>query len=528
MSRGIWEINTMSKQKGSNEKGKPTTFVRESSGLVREMGVTDIMAFIMAPVMGGGVAYYICTIAGASPGASIPLVFLIMGLLYLPYVATMGILSSTMPRSGGMFVPISRTLHPALGFASGWLAYVGMGMIVGIICSVGATLLGVAFLITGVWTSVGTWLTSHVLWVGILFAVGGWAVQLSGIKVLRYITKAGVYIPFAVLVIVWGILSVTGPEGAMEAFNAEFGAGAWGSLLEAAGNAGWEFPAITLGATGSALIAAVWSLQGSISISFFGGEIKTMGKKITYSYIGGYLLAIAGYVGTAALLYWCFGGIIGPQGFLATHSPGALAEVLGAPIKPSLPFYMGLLLPTGTAFAVVMLITMWPLNGILPIFASTSRVLFALSFDRAVPSEFAEVNDRGAPTWATHITLGMAIAGCIVFHFGVKEVLGTTAIPFTFMIMMFGMSAMILPFIRPSLFDRAPIKSKSLMVLLGAYTMVFGFFTLFLCALEMGISSALYISILLGVGMIIYTYQQKKNVESGVDISKVYEEIPPG
>src|SRR3989442_1127706 len=103
---------------GVSRKGTADVFVRRSSGLVREISATDALI--------GNILIFNLVIASVTllavpftfPGVSLPggilLSFIPAALIATVYV----FFSVAMPRSGGDYVFISRTLHPAIGFAA--------------------------------------------------------------------------------------------------------------------------------------------------------------------------------------------------------------------------------------------------------------------------------------------------------------------------------------------------------------------------------------------------------------------------
>jgi amino acid transporter len=146
-------------------KEKPIVFVRRASGLVRELGSIDIMAAVMATVIGAGVLYFAVKAPVGFPGASIPLAYLIAACLEIPFVACIGLMVSSLPRSGGLYVPISRVLHPTVGFVGGWCFVVCLGFVIGVMSFVAMITLGTGLIIAGLsipsLTSAGEALCSH-------------------------------------------------------------------------------------------------------------------------------------------------------------------------------------------------------------------------------------------------------------------------------------------------------------------------------------------------------------------------------
>ena len=67
-----------------------------------------------------GLALTLPTVAALLPGADFFTGFLIAWIIQLATVLAYLLLSVAMPRSGGDYVWVSRSIHPAVGFMSGW------------------------------------------------------------------------------------------------------------------------------------------------------------------------------------------------------------------------------------------------------------------------------------------------------------------------------------------------------------------------------------------------------------------------
>src|SRR5256885_5349488 len=103
-------------------------FVRRSSGLVRDISTShaligNILLFNLLIA-----AVTIVTVPFTFPGANLP-VAVLLGLIPSLLLATVYFLYGVaMPRSGGDYVYVSRTLHPSLGFAANF-TFVAWGAI---------------------------------------------------------------------------------------------------------------------------------------------------------------------------------------------------------------------------------------------------------------------------------------------------------------------------------------------------------------------------------------------------------------
>jgi amino acid transporter len=115
----------------ANEQGvgaaRPATdrglFARQSTGLVREVSTTSALFMNWLSgfppfVLGVGIFF----ILSAFAGANLYLTYLIAALIGLPILFTLGMLSSVIPRSGGDWVIVTRTLGPYIGIISSFCA----------------------------------------------------------------------------------------------------------------------------------------------------------------------------------------------------------------------------------------------------------------------------------------------------------------------------------------------------------------------------------------------------------------------
>jgi APA family basic amino acid/polyamine antiporter len=99
-------------------------FVRKSTGLVREASFLDAAIFtatFSAPV-GTTLAFGLFWALGAFPGTNILLAIVLSALIDVPILIMMAYMASSMPRTGGDYVWVSRILSPSLGMVSSFAA----------------------------------------------------------------------------------------------------------------------------------------------------------------------------------------------------------------------------------------------------------------------------------------------------------------------------------------------------------------------------------------------------------------------
>jgi basic amino acid/polyamine antiporter, APA family len=93
------------------------------------------------------------------------------------------------------------------------------------------------------------------------------------------------------------------------------------------------------------------------------------------------------------------------------------------------------------------------------------------------------------------------------------------------------LSAMLLPYHKPEIYDRSPVKWElfgiPVMTILGTFTFIAGWFFLYLSMENFTPVVMLTLIGVMVVGLFIYLVQQHKNKKEGIDSSKIYSDIPP-
>jgi APA family basic amino acid/polyamine antiporter len=132
-----------------NKSPSPTTvkgtFVREATGLTRQLGAKDALMFNLLNMGIPWTFLYLFFAALLFPGVNLPLTVLLGFPLVVVTAITYYYLTSIMPRTGGDFVWVGRIIHPSIGFmnnfalavffisfvgpVSGWLFQYGIGTI---------------------------------------------------------------------------------------------------------------------------------------------------------------------------------------------------------------------------------------------------------------------------------------------------------------------------------------------------------------------------------------------------------------
>ena len=390
-------------------------FVRKSSGLTKSGSPWRI--FVMATTdqgVGAFMATFFLYGVGAFPRTNLVLSLALSAAMLLAFNLVYGLLAAAYPRSGGEYVFLSRILHPALGFIANFGAFVAF-------CFFSATggflVFTLAFApameVLGVithhpWiTSVGNWSgTTHHAWLlaGILVVLYG-VMCAYGMKVYyRYqgITWWVGIVCFVVLLVVYGTAS---HQTFVNGFNhymlvTAHQTGGYGKLLAAAHHAGvphgYSFHD-TLG-----MFAVATSVTGAGA--YLGGEVRTPLKTQTLGSAGGGLFFMVVIVLIALLIdHTTSLGFNQAATFLSVQHSSAYTPGQ----SPVFTFYAYLCTSSPVLLIIMMLGTVLfslilvPQQIIYP-----TRMLFAWSFDRLIPSKVASVSPRtNSPIIATIIVV---------------------------------------------------------------------------------------------------------------------------
>jgi len=523
-----------------DEKG--VIFTRRASGLVRELSWFDVFIFVVAGPAASGVIFYSVSTAADYPGASLPLAFLIGLFLFLPITLLVAITSATMPRSGGLYITVSRLLGPTIGFISAWLLFIGYGISSGVLGYIVTGLIGSSFSTAALSGGIG-WLDSigQAMQTNLGQLIGGtavitifWWIAYTGIRRVKSLMRIAFFIPLigTVIAVIWFFLS-GGIESVSAAFNQTWGTGAFQAIMSKATELGWKTQPFSFSATISALIVVIWAYTSITIINYAGGEIKTPKTSMMRGFTIGTIFVGLFYVIIVFAVYRAFGSFIGCYDFLYDNHPEELKSIMGGLVQPSVPFYfMSLAKNVWFGLLVSISIALWFANSILPGFLANSRLAFAMSMDKSLPKALSKVNRRtGSPTNAVHLNAVFCLLGVLMMMLSVDVILSILTITVFFIFWPFGLSAMLLPYHKPEIYERSPVKWEifglPVMTILGAFVFAAGWFFIYMSLKNFSPVIMLTLIAVMLAGMVVYIYQQSKNKKDGVDVNLIYSQIPP-
>jgi amino acid transporter len=480
------------------------------------------------------------------PGASLPIGILLTFIPSALIAAVYVFYSVAMPRSGGDYVYISRTLHPALGFAAnfsfvGWNA-IWIGVYANWVATVGLSGLFASLALTGgasFWSGLATAVSGH--WAAFIIAtivnIGIAAVVMSGLRPALRVMKVLFYVGTLGILVAIVVVATTS--------NSTFVAGvnhltSYQGILDAAHKAGYASPAswTELGPTVLSVGLLSLSMMFVMFSAYTGGEVKNVARSMPISIygsllVGGVLFLIMGVI---AVNTW------GNEFMAAINTvfySAPTSYTLAAP-----PNYNYLAAIGNPNLLLIILVNLgWvliPIAAIIFNYIPNSRCVFAWSFDRILPIKAAEVSDRfHSPVIATLIVAVAAEASIIGYtFFGTTQFLGGSVLGYIATFLTTAIAAIVFPYLKRSkwMYEASPLKPRlagvPVMTIIGVLTvavfavMIYGFLTnsLFAANVPQGL---IFFGALWVVGFVIYFIAFAVRSSQGVPFGAAFAELPP-
>ena len=537
--------------------GKTDLFVRKSSGFVREASSFDAVVFnaVFSAPVGAVLAWGVFFSLSAFPGANIVAAILISLVLNIPIILMMSSLASSMPRTGGDYVWVSRILSPQLATISSFAAAFS--------ALIGATFwaryfpvyaLGPALVTFGSMFKNSTMITwgnnfqSNNSWIVIgafamivlmtFLLIAGTKRTLKWMNVFWITASVGTFLAFIALAI-----------GSKAKFQTNFN-----SLSSNYGATGDSYQNVISGGGSGATASSLTNWNATLPTVFvimtfmmwnwwsvyLSGELKGASNRqrhvriMSTSLLWNVVFLIMGVL----LLY----RIVGYDFMVGANTGGNKAYVL-----PNAPWYhflasVTLNVPVLT-FLIVGSFLFWSLPAMVGNVYQPVRAVFAWSFDRLLPEKLANVNPRThSPVPAILTVMGLVTAMLIwsvsATTFATWLALGVLA--GVVCIVIVALAAFTFPSRRKDLYNNSPANQKFLGIPvlrivspLSALVMVFLVWAVLKYpALAIGTPEhAWWVPAFIGgivvVGLVLYYVPKVVRKSQGIDIDLVYKELPP-
>jgi basic amino acid/polyamine antiporter, APA family len=518
-------------------------FIRDATGFVRQIGPWYALSLAVGAIaIGGGVIAFFFTL-GVFPHANLYLSWLLGGAALVALGIVYVQLVETVPRTGGDYVFASRLLHPAVGASIGgalvvlfaifpafWATNFAAGHFAAL-----TTALGDAFGSDTMksWTFQSD--NEHFALGAILIVLLTAIAMLS--TVMGYRVLGWCFILGMLTLAVGLVVLATHSNGDFRAaFDKTYGAGSYQGVLDGAAKDGYSGGYTFKDTLGSLPYAALW-MWGVAFAAYPGGELRNVGKTIKVSILGSAAVTIVVYL----IATWIANGTLTPR-FMAAANFLSLqhAEDYKVADSPSLTGYVGLLTSNGFAQVCIALIAIFTEIAIIMTYLlTTSRILFAFSFDRLLPDGLVKMSRRGTPVTAIAIislTILVALAFSIYTDYLAILTNGTLGLAIVYVVI----SALPLLliyrhrdlYLAGPRFLATPVAGVPLLVIISVVSVIFNFAIVILAMVHpLGLGpftwkSALATIIFFSWGVVLWAGMRAMYRGRGQNLDAVLREIP--
>ena len=544
----------------TKEDAETTLFLRKATGLVRSWSVFDAFIYATFSINLITLGLYSFSQMYYFEGGLLP-VLLVSGFFVMFEVIVYAGLIAVMPRAGGDYVWQSRILGSGLGFVlavTGWwfilwlwvplygdmLRQVVLTPLLGIVGATDAAL----------WfsqTAEGLFIASVVTCLFVSFYIA------LGMKIYSKIQKICFFIAILGLLVVFGFMLLGTPEAflaGLERQAALFGADPtdlYARVMAAGEEAGAVVP--LMGGSLAAIFLAIpyivffnlWPNWGATLYGEVRGatDFKRNFWGMAWALIITTALGIVFFLLISKTFTWDF--YTKANAAWWNYRWGYTDQAPPLPIWP----YPALLAVFMTdsrlvQFIVILAMSMWWFGWSGTVFLSSTRVIFAAAFDRLLPEKVAEVDQRTRTPF--YALLLMVIPSLVVsalfawnvFNFQSLTLCSTLVIAVTYLGST--VAAILLPYTKPDLYNASPIARYKVagIPLITVAGIIFGGFLVFLLYEWLvdpnnlyGIgwkntSSLIFMAALYVLALVIYVGFRVYRTRQGIDVSKIYAEIP--
>jgi amino acid transporter len=527
----------------------PGVFSRKASGLVRVGSTLDVFIFNVGLVsVGIAIAYNQYYGPSLYPGAQ-PWVATLLAALGMVFVAAAFYCWSVVfPRSGGVYVFLSRTINPGVAFVMSLIETIILlyyaALAAGLIVQVGLSSFFGAVGTVDRNTTLTSWgatvaKPAGVFWIGTLIIVLAGALLISGTR--RYFTVQRVL--FIVAVAGLAVIAVVMIAGSRSGFQHNL-TGLTGlhydQVIAAAEKHGYVPAASSFGASAKFLIWPLLPLLGAVQSVGIGGEVKKVRRSQLLGMIGavvatGVVIALFalladkdfGYTFQGAVAYNSLNGVAGATTSTAPWF-AVLVGILGHNVLLS-----GVILATFAA---------WIWFWIPAELAYTTRSMIAWSFDRVAPDKLGFVSET---VHTPVVAIGISTGGAVVFMWLIAFKAVTFLTFVEVLLVIWGtvmISAVLFPVLRRQLYASSPARNFKIagipvMPVAGAIAAVFFAFAFWLLwrdpiaagplikLSKMPVEAWITLGAIV-VGTAWYFGAKAYRRRQGIDISLAFQQIP--
>jgi len=527
-------------------------FIRQTSGLVRELGIPAATAISLAAV--AVVNTFINFNAGltAFPQADFYLPLLAAAGIWLVAMFAYRYLLRAVPRAGGEYVYLTRIVSPAVGAIAG----LGTAVVFTYVLSTNAHFAAqfTPFMLSGLGlvfhnsslTNAATTVTSNgwIFGISLIVMVIVALLSLASVKIVARIILGLIVLQLLAFVVLILVLAFNSRADFASAFASySHHPGAYTSMITAGKASGVVF--------GTAIASAIWIIpfmvlnyNGVLYSYYVGGELRRPGRTYLYASVVSLAILVVLWVGVWALLRGRIGlSFMQAQANLGVSNPVAYGKITSlSSVSGGLGYGMIL---TSNPIARLLFATAVPFAEIavnLAFVTVTTRVLFAQAFDRLLPVRVAKVGERNhAPNVAIAIVLIVGAAFCyLTTYVNLSNIVAQQSLFFALILLAGGVAAAFLPSRRPDLITLSGATEAQKQSFLrkvaavGWVTTILALFTVIEIVIHPSVygkfsaQSVITLLVVLGAGPVIYVIARAvRRRRDSLDISLAMHELPP-
>ena len=434
--------------------------------LKKELGLFDVYAIATGVTLSAGF-FLLPGLAAVEVGSGLPLAYLLAGLLITPGLLSMAELATAMPRAGGVYYFLDRSMGPLMGTVGGFGTWVALS-------------LKSAFALIGI----GAYLRLLLPDVNYVAIAAGFAIIFGVLNILgakKSTSFQSVMVVALLTLLVWFTgIGLTDIE--LANLGGMFGQ-APGALLSTAG-------------------LVVVSYMGLTQVASVAEEVRNPERNIPL----GMFLAF----GTAMLVY-----TVGTAVMVGVVSADVLARD-GGDLTPVATVANVLVGPWGAILmtaAAVLAFSSVANAGIL----SASRYPLAMSRDNVLPKFFSKIHTHGSPVYAIFATVGLILIFVLLFDASrIAKLAGA------FQLMMFALSCLAVMVMRESRIESYDPRFRSPFY---PWLHILGVLAPFWLIVQMGILPSLFTGGIIVFGAVWYTYYARDRVDREGAIYHVFERL---
>ena len=359
--------------------------------LAKELGLSDVYAIATGAMFSSGF-FLLPGLAAAETGPSVFLAYLVSGIIVLPTMFSVAELATAMPKSGGTYYIIDRSLGPMIGTIGGFGSWV-------------ALVLKSAFALIGMGAYISIFFEVPIIPIVIILTIVFGILNVVGAKETTFLQKilVAALVTIMVFYVLQGLFAVFSPgliEQTKTRFTPFFIDGYYGFF---------------------ATVGMVFvSYAGLTKVASIAEEVKNPDRNIPL----GMFLAII----TAVFVY-----VVGVFIMVSVLDPNEFREDLTPVATAGEAFLHWLPDPVGLILVVVAAVAAFASTGNAGIM-SASRYPMAMARDKLINEKFAKIGKLGTPHWSVLGTVVMMVI--ILLAFNVAEVAKLAS---AFQLLLFGL-----------------------------------------------------------------------------------------